>query len=268
MRRAIRLRAIRLAAALLGFSAAAALRPAWAQADQQSLVDRATLTVQEMTTQGDATILRDVKDALSRARAAMVCPRVFRAGFIFGGQGGPCVLLARDGAGSWSSPAFYGMGGGSFGLQAGVQDMQVLMLIMTDKGLRAVMDNQFKIGADASVALATIGGGIQGATTTAAGADIVSYARSRGLFAGVALEGSVLNFLEDDNRAYYGRDVTPRGLLLQMQAHNPGSDPLRAMLMQGGAPAVAAAPQQQAHGQAAPTYGRPAEQGITRETLR
>ncbi|UFN50211.1 lipid-binding SYLF domain-containing protein [Roseomonas sp. OT10] len=262
-------RAIRLLALGLGLATVPLIRPALAQAEQQALVDRATLTAQEMLTHGDAAMLADLRSSVSRARAAMVCPRVFRAGFIFGGQGGPCVLLARDGAGSWSSPAFYAMGGGSFGLQAGVQDMQVLMLIMTDKGLRAVMENQFKIGADASVAIATIGGGIQGATTTAAGADIVSYARSRGLFAGVALEGSVLNFNEADNRTYYGRDVTARQVLLDMQAHNPGSDPLRAMLMQGAAPAAAApAQQQQAYGQAAPAYGRPADQGITRETLR
>ncbi|MFT8242902.1 lipid-binding SYLF domain-containing protein [Roseomonas sp. BN140053] len=208
---------------------------AWAQAEEQALVDRATLTVQEMLGVGDPNILRDAQDAARRARAAMICPRVFRAGFLIGGQGGPCVLVARDGAGSWSGPAFYGMGAGSIGLQIGIQDMQILMLIMTDRGLRAIMENQFKLGADASVAVATIGGGINGSTTSAVGADVVAYARSRGLFLGIALEGSIFTRDAESNRNYYGRDVVARQIVVEMQAYNPGSDPLRAALMQHSA---------------------------------
>ena len=86
-----------------------------------------------------------------RAKAVMVCPRVFKAGFIIGGQGGACVLTANRGNG-WSNPAFYGMGTGSIGLQIGVQDSQVVFIVLTEKGLNALMDSQFKIGADASVA--------------------------------------------------------------------------------------------------------------------
>ncbi|WP_439598726.1 lipid-binding SYLF domain-containing protein [Falsiroseomonas sp.] len=207
--------------------------PAAAQQEEQALVDRATLAVQELMSSGEQA--GDAVGFLQRARAVMVCPRVFRAGFILGGEGGSCVLIGRDGAGSWSSPAFYGLGSGSFGLQIGVQDAMVAMMIMTDRGLQAVMDSQFKIGADASLALATIGGGIQGSTTAAVGADIVAIAKSRGLFAGVSLSGSVLSYRPDSARSYYGREYSARQIVVAMEAHNPGSDPLRAMLLRYGA---------------------------------
>jgi len=248
----------------------AAPRPALAQSEAQGLVDRATLTVQEMLTEGDANAVRDVNRLLRQARAVMVCPRLFRAGFIFGGQGGDCVLTARDGAGSWSSPAFYTIGSASFGFQIGIQDAQVMMLILTDKGLGAVMDSQVKLGADASVALATIGGGIAGATTTAVGADIVSYARTRGLYAGISLEGSLLSSRSDFNQAYYGRPAGSRQIVLEMQAHNPAADPLRAALMRfgsGGGMGQGTSPMAVGPGAMPPM--QPAPSGsVTRETLR
>ncbi len=207
--------------------------PAFAQQEEQALVDRATLALQELMSTGDN--VADAVGFLRRSRAVMVCPRVFRAGFIFGGEGGSCVLLGRDGAGSWSSPAFYILGSGSVGLQIGVQDAMVAIMIMTDRGLQAVMDSQFKVGADASVAFATIGAGIQGSTTAAAGADIVAVARARGLFAGLSLSGSVLSYQPGSASAYYGREYSARQIVLAMEAHNPGSDPLRAMLLRFGA---------------------------------
>jgi lipid-binding SYLF domain-containing protein len=206
--------------------------PALAQQEQQTLVDRAALAVQEVMTGGDRP--QDAQDFLRRSRAVMVCPRIFRAGFIIGGEGGTCLLVGRDGGGSWSSPAFYQMGGGSFGLQVGIQDMTVVFMVMTDRGLSALMDSQFTFGADASLAFATLGMGIQGSTTSAAGADIVAVARARGLFAGLSLQGSLLTYLPDYARAYYGREVSARQIVLAMEAHNPGSDPLRAMLMRYG----------------------------------
>jgi lipid-binding SYLF domain-containing protein len=210
--------------------------------EAQGLVDRSTLTVQELLTTGDAGAIEDARRFLRRARAALVCPRIFRAGFILGGEGGGCVLVARDAAGSWSAPAFYGMASGSLGLQIGVQDMQVLMLVMSDRALSALMDSQFKLGADASVAVATVGAGVEGATA-GAGADIMAFARSRGLFAGIALEGSLLTARSELNRAYYGQDVAARQIVVAMQVHNPGADPLRAALMRYGAAEAAPVPQ-------------------------
>ncbi|WP_439576449.1 lipid-binding SYLF domain-containing protein [Elioraea sp.] len=216
-------RGLAVAAAALMLPAAAA-----AQADQQALVDRATLTVNELMG-GEHGV--DARTVLRRARAVMVFPRVFRGGFILGGEGGSGVLVARDGAGNWSSPAFYGMGGGSLGLQIGVQDSQVMLFVMNDRALNAILQSQFKFGADASVAVAHLGAGIAGGTTAALRADVVSVAKSRGLYAGVSLEGSILARRNEENAAYYGRQVSAEQIVLTMEVHNPGSDNLRAALI-------------------------------------
>lgn len=208
---------------------------AWAQAEEQQLVDRATLAAQEMLNDRDG---RDAQYVLRRARAAMICPRVFRAGFLIGGQAGSCVLVARDGAGSWSSPAFYGLAGGSIGFQAGVQDAEVMLMIMTDRGLGAVMDSQFKLGADATATFIDLGGGIEGATTAALNADIVGFTRARGLFAGVSLGGSLMTARTDENQAYYGRPLAARQIVIGMEAANPGADPLREVLTRYGSRAT------------------------------
>lgn len=206
-------------------------RTAYAQGPEQTLVDRATLTVEDMMTQS---VSQDPRIMLGRARAVMICPRVFKAGFIIGGAGGNCVLLARAGNGTWSYPAFYGIGSGSVGFQIGIQDSEIVMLIMTGRGLNAVMDSQFKVGADASVAVATVGGGVEGGTTAAVGADIVAFAMNRGLFGGVALDGSIMSLRSDWNRAYYGRPYSAREIVVEMAGANPGADPLRAVLTRFG----------------------------------
>jgi lipid-binding SYLF domain-containing protein len=203
--------------------------PAFAQADQQALVDRATLTVNEMMRDPHA---GDVKGVARRARAVMVFPRVFRGGFIIGGEGGYGVLLARDAAGNWSSPAFYALGSGSIGLQIGVSDSQVMLFIMNDRALNAVLQSQFKFGADASIAVATIGAGVEGSTTAALRADIVAVSKSRGLFAGLSLEGSIMARRNEQNAAYFGRPVSAEQIVLTMEVHNPGADNLRAALTQ------------------------------------
>jgi len=202
--------------------------------EEQALVDRATLTVQDILGEGHDAV--NAASLLRRARAALVCPRIFRAGFFFGGEGGGCVLLGRDAAGSWSSPAFYSLGSASFGLQAGIQDLQVLILVMNDRALNAILDSQFKFGADASLAFATYGGSLEASTTAAVGADILAFARARGLFAGLTLEGSLLSSRSEWNRSYYRQEVSARQIAVAMQAHNPGADPLRAALMRYGTP--------------------------------
>lgn len=221
--------------------------------EPQRLVDRAALSVQDiLATENDRL---NAARLLPRARGAVVCPRNFRVAFFAGGQGGGCVLLGRDAAGSWSSPAFYILGTGSFGLQAGIQDSQTLLLVMNDRALDALIDRQFKFGADASLAVAHLGGSVEGATTTALGADIAAFSRSRGLFAGLALDGTVLQPQPEWNQAYYGRAVVTRDIVRNMAVHNPGADPLRgALLRMAGAaqPAgagMAPAPSDQGFGQ-------------------
>jgi len=217
----------------------------------QRLVDRAAMSVQDiLATENDRL---NAASLLPRARGAVVCPRNFRVAFFAGGQGGGCVLLGRDAAGSWSSPAFYVLGTSSFGLQAGIQDSQTLLLVMNDRALDALIDRQFKFGADASLAVAHLGGSVEGATTTALGADIAAFSRSCGLFAGIALDGTVLQPQPEWNQAYYGRAVGTRDIVRNMTVHNPGADPLRGALLR-----VAAAPRPAGEGLAQP----PAEPGF------
>jgi lipid-binding SYLF domain-containing protein len=262
------------AAALLMSLATAPVRAQTAEA-QQELVDRATLALGDVLAGREGA---EPRALLPQSRAVMICPRVFRAGFLFGGEGGGCVLVARGGQGSWSGPAFYSMGGGSFGLQAGIQDAEIVMMIRTEAGLRAVMDSQFRIGADASVAVVTVGGGVEGATSVALNADIVAFARTRGLFAGVSLQGSVMDSDSAGDAVYYGQPVGPIDIVQAMRVSNAGADPLRAALMRLGnaapppppPPTYAAAPPPgygapqgyapPAYGQA-PGYGQPDQFG-------
>jgi lipid-binding SYLF domain-containing protein len=205
---------------------------------QQELVDRATLAAQEVLAGQEG---HDARSLLPRARAVMICPRVFRAGFLFAGEGGGCVLLARGGQGTWSAPAFYSIGSGSVGLQIGVQDAEVMMFILTDNGLRSVMDNQFKIGGNASFALVTLGGGVQGSTTTNLNADIVAFERPRGFFAGFSIEGSVMSADTYGDQLYYNQPVGSIDIVMAMRVTNPAADPLRGVLMRYGAPVSAPA---------------------------
>lgn len=219
---------------------------------QQQLVDRSTLAVQDVLAwkQNGGT----AQNLLRKAKGVMICPSIFRMSFLFGGSGGGCVLLSRDAAGSFSAPAFYSMGSGSFGLQAGIQDAELVMFIMTHRGLTAIMDSQFKFGADASVAFATLGAGMEGSTTAAFRADIVAVEKAKGLFAGISLQGSMMSSDSAGNRAYYNQPVGPEDIVVAMRVNNPGADPLRAALMhfstRQGAPGPAPA-----YGQGGPGGG-------------
>ncbi len=199
---------------------------AHAQGEQQTLVDRATLTVQEMLGDKDAS---EARNLMRKSKGVMVCPRIFKAGFILGGQGGGCVMVGRTRSG-WSNPAFYGLASGSIGFQIGIQDAQIIFIVLTEKGLQALLDSQFKIGADASVAVATIGAGVSGSTTAALNADIVAFATARGLFAGISIDGSLISTRSDWNQEYYGQPMAAQQLVISNQGNNPGADPLREML--------------------------------------
>ena len=240
--------------AVLGAILALLPLSARAQMEQQSLVDRATLTVQDLMSKSTA---NDPASLLRRAKGVMICPQVLRIAFIFGGSGSDCVLVGRDAAGGWSYPAFYGMGSGSAGAQIGIQDSAMMMMILTDKGMSAVMDSQFKFGADASIAFVSLGAGVEGSTTAALGADIVVAAETRGLFAGVSLQGSLMKSRTDYNRAYYGQPLAARQITMLMQARNPGADPLREMLTRYGTSGPAVAVQAPPPGQYAPQQQQP-----------
>lgn len=205
---------------------AAFTAPAWADGTQH-LVDSSTLALQDMM---DGAQGAQIQAFLKKSEAVVICPNVFRAGFFIGGEGGGCVLSARTLDGGWSNPAIYSMGGGSFGLQIGLQNAEVIMIIMTKGGLNALLNSQFKIGADAGLSIATIGAGVSGAMSTAMDADIVSFSKSQGLYGGVSLSGTVLSNDVGREQSYYGQVLDARQIVLNGMGNNPGSNPLRELL--------------------------------------
>ena len=215
----------RLLAALV-FLAALSPLAARAQSEQQTLVDRATLSVQEML--GENAPQR-LPQAGSQGPRRADLPAGVQGRILFGGEGGGCVMVGRLQTG-WTAPAFYGMGSGSFGLQFGIQDAEVMLIVLTEKGLTALLDSQFKFGANAGISIATFGGGVAGSTTAAFDADIVAFQRSRGLFAGIALDGGLIGSRSAWNEAYYGHPIGAHEIVLQGEGSNPGAEPLREVL--------------------------------------
>lgn len=153
---------------------------------------------------------------LGKAKGVLVVPKHTKAGFIIGGAGGEGVLVAKDDSGTWAGPAFYYMGAASVGLQAGVDVAEIMFLVMTDKGIDALLGGDIKLGADAAVAAGPTGAGAKAAT-----ADILGYSRSKGLFAGISFDGSVVNPRKAKNTAFYGKDVTPTDILIRRNVSNP-----------------------------------------------
>lgn len=203
-----------LAAAAFTLAAAPA---AFAVTDQQALIDRARLTVGELRGQPQ---FPQARDLFHRARAILIIPRFYKAGFFFGGAGGKGVLMVHGPRG-WSAPAFYTIGSASFGLQIGLEQSEMVLFIMTQRALEALMRDKVTLGAGGGLAIATIGGNIGGATTAAAGADIVSWAESQGAYAGISLEGSVVAPDTDADAAYYGRPVTTDQIVYRMSDQEP-----------------------------------------------
>jgi lipid-binding SYLF domain-containing protein len=203
--------------------------PALAQQDQQQTVNSAMSALERM--KGDANFKEAFQPKLDQARAVVVVPALYKGGFIFGGQYGNGVLLAKMADGSWSYPAFYTMEGGSFGLQIGLESTPVLFIIMSDKGLQAVLNNQFKFGADTGITVLVVGTGVGASTTSNLGADIYAYSLSGvGLYGGLSLEGTVLSARESWNAAYYGSNVASRAIVLDNSVSNPKADALRDVL--------------------------------------
>jgi len=214
------------AVAALGLSVAVAA-PALADAERQALVNDATKTANMLIEGPD---FPDIRRLLPRAKAVVIFPNMVQAGFIVGGAGGRGVMLARLGPNRWSYPSFYFLGSGSVGFQIGGKVSESILIVLTDKGLNALLADKFKFGAEAGVTVVSLGAGVGGATTPALGADIVAYAKSVGLFAGGALEGSYMSPDSDWNKLYYGGAPTNRSILFDGRFSNPGAEPLRGLL--------------------------------------
>ena len=189
--------------------------------DAQGIVDKARITFAGLMADNNYKWMRE---HLKDAKAVLIYPSVLKAGFILGGSGGTGVLLAREGkTGEWSNPAFYTLGSVSFGLQIGGEAAEVVVLVMSQKGMDSLLTSKFKLGGDASVALGPMGGGAKGDVT----ADFLSFAKSKGLYAGLNLDGSYIDVRENLNAAYYGKAVTPVDIIDKKTVSNPAAVPLR-----------------------------------------
>lgn len=203
--------------------------PARAQVtDQSMMVSKAVTTVERL--RADSNLSGPMADLLGRARAVLIVPDLVKGGFIFGAQYGTGVLLARDASGRWSAPAFYSIAAGSVGLQIGLQDAEAVYVIMSEGGLKAVIDNRFKAGAEAGVAVAVIGAGAEANTTTNVGADIYAFSRAVGLYGGAALDGAAILPRHSWNSAYYGGNPTPEDIVFARNVDNHQADRLRDIL--------------------------------------
>jgi SH3 domain-containing YSC84-like protein 1 len=169
------------------------------------------------------------REQIQHAKGILIIPSLIKAGFGIGGSGGSGVLLRlqtdKQSVEQWSNPAFYGMGSITLGLQIGGEVAEVILLVMKDKGMDALLSNKLQLGADASLAAGPTGIGTQVATV-----DILQYSRGKGLFGGLTVEGSVISPKEHFNSAYYGRPVSPLGILVQGVVGNPQTNNLRAKL--------------------------------------
>jgi len=194
------------------------------EADAQGIVDKARVTFEEFMRDKNYTWLHE---HLRSAKGILIFPQVLKAGFIFGGSGGTGVLVVReDKTDDWSQPAFYTIGSVTFGLQIGGEAAEVVMMAMSQKAIDSLFSSSFKLGGDTSIALGPLGAGAKGNIT----ADFISFAKSKGIYAGLNLEGSVVDVRDSLNRAYYGGDVTPVDIIVKKDVSNRGSAELRAAL--------------------------------------
>jgi SH3 domain-containing YSC84-like protein 1 len=151
-----------------------------------------------------------------------VFPDVIKAGFVVGGRGGRGVASCRTAAG-WSAPAYFNLGGASFGLQIGAQSTDFVMLFMNKGGLKSLLSDKFEIGADASAAAGPVGRQAGASTDIKLDAQILTYSRSKGLFAGLELKGVVISPDKDDMRDVYGAGVTAKEVLQENKVEAPAS---------------------------------------------
>ncbi|MFB3812560.1 MAG: lipid-binding SYLF domain-containing protein [Terriglobales bacterium] len=152
------------------------------------------------------------EEILGSAKCVAIVPSMLKGGFVIGGEYGHGVASCRTDKG-WSAPAFFGVKAGTFGLQIGGQAVDLVMLVMNDRGMRALLSSKFELGANASVAAGPVGRHAEGATDWKMRAQILTYSRSRGVFGGLTLKGAVVKQDKDDTRIFYGRMVPYRTLL-------------------------------------------------------
>ena len=179
---------------------------------ESDIVERSAEVLDELS---DISLQSIPRKLLASAHGLVIIPEVFKAGFLVGGRFGRGVLVIRQADGQWSNPIFLRLLGGSFGWQAGAQSTDVVLVIRSQKGLdRLLQGRKFTLGADAAVAAGPVGRNATAGTDLSLRAEVYSYSRSRGLFAGLALDGSALTIDREGNAAYYGREGASAGDIL------------------------------------------------------
>jgi len=181
-----------------------------AQSKELERADNAVAVLREITRTPDKGIPESL---LKRAKGIAVIPNLVKAGFIVGGRRGKGLLAVKNAQGVWTNPIFITMTGGSIGWQAGVQSSDVILVFRTQRSIDGIVNGKFTLGADAAVAAGPVGRQANVSTDAELKAEIYSYARSRGLFAGIALDGTVLGIDYSGNERVYGKNITPRRVL-------------------------------------------------------
>jgi lipid-binding SYLF domain-containing protein len=199
--------AILAIAASMGTSALAADR----EAKVDDRLDAATDTLKDMMMASDKGIPQDLMD---KSKCVVVVPGMKKAGFILGAKyGRGFATCRRNGGKTWSAPAAMRVEGGSLGFQIGASEIDIVLLVMNDGGMKHILSDKFTIGGDATAAAGPVGRDASAQTDAKMNAEILSYSRSRGLFAGISLEGATLRPDEDTNKELYGRSATNREIL-------------------------------------------------------
>jgi SH3 domain-containing YSC84-like protein 1 len=219
-------RGLTLAGAAVAVAATFSSLPARASdaTEAKELVDKSNAVVSSFVNDKDFT---SIGPLLGRAKAVLIFPQIVKIGFVLGGSGGSGVLLVRDGkTGNWTGPAFYTLGSASIGFAAGASAAEVMMVVTTQKALDALYTNKLKLGADASIAAGPKGAGTSNSFTS----DFIAYSKDKGVYAGVVLDGAVLDVRDGLNGGYYGKKVTPVEILVKHAASNPEAATLQAAL--------------------------------------
>jgi lipid-binding SYLF domain-containing protein len=211
-----------LVLAIILLSAAMMSSPVPASADDKMeadhLVEKARMAFNTMVADPNMEALVNL---LKKARGVYICPDLLKGAFIVGASGGNGVFLVRsDEKGPWGGPAFYTIGEASIGLQIGGEASEVILVMMTERGVTALLSTSAKLGVNASVAAGPVGIGAS-AETANLSADIISFSHSKGLYGGVSLSGAIVAVREGLNGAYYGKKVTPADILIKREVTNP-----------------------------------------------
>ncbi|HEY4635980.1 MAG TPA: lipid-binding SYLF domain-containing protein [Rhodospirillales bacterium] len=216
-----------LATALLAVPACQEINETPAQATAR-LIDWSADTVENFVRLPE---LKEFAKHIPSAKALLILPSTVKGGFLFGAEGGSGVLIARTKDGSWGYPAFYTLGAASFGLQAGIQDVETVLVIRNDGALQSVIKRQGKFGADLGVTVGVYGAGMEASTTTNLRADILAFTNAKvGAFAGASFEGAALVRRRDFNESFYGQGATPETIVLEGRFKNAKADRLRSVL--------------------------------------